>query len=121
MPGMIRGGTPALRRAAYVGAALVAAVLVAMICGERLRFAHSAADMEAVARTLGEGVELRGRSIGSLTFEFVRREDDLVYFHRGEQGWDGDSYGYVWSPEHRPSDTRHLRGPWYRYWNDAHQ
>lgn len=117
----IRGEKPALRRAAYVGAALLAAILVvALIWAEDLRFTHSSGDMEAVARTLAEGAEIRDQSIGSLSFEFVRREDDLVYFYRGK-GWGGDGYGYVWSPARRPNDVRHVEGPWYRFRDDAHQ
>ncbi|MCG5213049.1 hypothetical protein [Streptosporangium sp. KLBMP 9127] len=117
----IRVEKPALRRAAYLGAALLAAVLVvALTWAEDLRFAHSAGNMEAVARTLGEGAELRDQSIGSLSFEFVRQEDDLVYFYRGK-GWGGDGYGYVWSPARRPGDVLHVEGPWYKFRDDAHQ
>ncbi|MFD0470789.1 hypothetical protein ACFQ0B_22690 [Nonomuraea thailandensis] len=80
-----RGEKPAVRRAAYVGATLLAGILVvALIWAEDLRFMHSSGDMEAVARTLEEGVELRDQSIGSLSFEFVRREDEQVYFYRGK-------------------------------------
>ncbi|MEV4182088.1 hypothetical protein AB0J28_11690 [Streptosporangium canum] len=80
---------PALRRVAYLGAVLLAAILiVALIWGEDLRFIHSSGKMEAVARPLGEGVELRDQSIGSLSFEVVRRENDQVYFYRGK-GWGG--------------------------------
>ncbi|MFG6201354.1 hypothetical protein [Nonomuraea sp. JJY05] len=108
-------------RPAYLAAALLAAILVlALIFAEELRFAHSSGDMAAVARTLGEGAELRDQSIGSLSFEFVRREDQQVYFYRGKYR-DGDGYGYVWSPASRPSDVRHLMGPWYRFRDDAHQ
>ncbi|MEV4179695.1 hypothetical protein [Nonomuraea sp. NPDC049709] len=111
----------ALRRAAYLGAALLAVILaVALIWSEDLRFAHSSGRMEAVARTLGEGAELRDQSIGSLSFEIVYREDDRVYFYRG-QGWGGDGYGYIWSPASRPSDAGHVEGPWYEFRNDAHQ
>ncbi|MFJ2028011.1 hypothetical protein [Streptosporangium sp. NPDC087985] len=112
---------PALRRAVYLGAALLAAILiVALIWAEDLRFIHSSGNMEAVARTLGEGVELRDQSIGSLSFEFVRRENEQVYFYRGK-GWGGDGYGYVWSPASRPGDVRHVKGPWYKFRDDAHQ
>ncbi|MEV0230328.1 hypothetical protein [Nonomuraea sp. NPDC050786] len=112
---------PASRRAAYLGAALLAAVLiVALIRAEDLRFIHSSGNMEAVARTLGEGVELRDQSIGSLSFEFVRRENEQVYFYRGKD-WGGDGYGYVWSPSSRPGDVRHVMGPWYKFRDDAHQ
>ncbi|MFI6393118.1 hypothetical protein [Nonomuraea sp. NPDC050540] len=117
----IRVEKPALRRAAYLGAALLVAVLVvALTWAEDLRFAHSAGNMEAVARTLGEGAELRDQSIGSLSFEFVRQENDLVYFYRGK-GWGGDGYGYVWSPARRPGDVLHVEGPWYKFRDDAHQ
>ncbi|WP_043624201.1 hypothetical protein [Nonomuraea candida] len=118
---MSREERPAVRRAVYVGAALLAGVLVvALIWGEDLRFMHSSGNMEAVARTLEEGVELRDQSIGSLSFEFVRREDEQVYFYRGK-GWGGDGYGYVWSPVSRPGDVRHVKGPWYEFRDNAHQ
>jgi hypothetical protein len=117
----IRVERPALRRAVYLGAALLAAILIgALIWGEDLRFTHSSGNMEAVARTLREGVELRDQSIGSLSFEFVRRENDQVYFYRGK-GRGGDGYGYVWSPASRPGDVRHVKGPWYKFRDDAHQ
>ncbi|OUC98434.1 hypothetical protein [Streptosporangium minutum] len=117
----IRAEKPALRRAAYLGAALLAVVLVvSLIWAEDLRFTHSAGNMEAVARTLGEGVELRDQSIGSLSFEFVRRENAMVYFYRGKDRG-GNGYGYVWSPASRPGDVRHVEGPWYEFRDDAHQ
>ncbi|NUW36755.1 hypothetical protein HTZ77_35915 [Nonomuraea sp. SMC257] len=121
MIGTIRGSRPTSRRAAYWVAGLSAAILlVALIWGEELRFLHSSANMAAVARTLRDGVELRDQSIGSLSFAFVRRESDQVYFYRGKTGG-GDGYGYIWSPARRPSDVRHLMGPWYGFRDDAHQ
>ncbi|WP_101785608.1 hypothetical protein [Nonomuraea indica] len=112
---------PVVRRAVYVGAALLAGILVvALIWGEDLRFMHSSGSMEAVARSLGEGVELRDQRIGSLWFEFVYREGEVVYFSRGT-GWGGDGYGYVWSPVGRPGDVGHVKGPWYEFRSDAHQ
>lgn len=63
------------RRARFQGAALLAAVLaVTLIRAEDLRFLHSSGDMEAIARTLEEGVALRSQSIGSLSFIHVWRE-----------------------------------------------
>ncbi|MEW1840764.1 hypothetical protein AB0392_22700 [Nonomuraea angiospora] len=117
----IRVEMPTLRRAALRGSAILAALLVvALIWGEDLRFAHASGDMEAVARTLRRGVELRDQTIGSLSFEFVRREGRQVYFYRGKD-WGGDGYGYVWSPASRPSDVRQVEGPWYAFRDDAHQ
>ncbi|MFI7127934.1 hypothetical protein ACIBQ1_19710 [Nonomuraea sp. NPDC050153] len=111
----------ALRSAVFWGGALLAAILVvALIWGEDLRFIHSSGNMEAVARTLREGVVLSDQSIGSLSFEFVRRENDQVIFYRGK-GWGGDGYGYVWSPVSQPGDVRHVMGPWYAFRDDAHQ
>ncbi|MGI5284313.1 hypothetical protein ACQEVF_13355 [Nonomuraea polychroma] len=110
----------ALRRAAYMGAALLAAILVLVVVvtmapTEDERFASSVGSMEAVARSLGEGDELAEQTIGNLTFEKVFREDGLVYFQQG-RGWLGDrAYGYVWSPHVQPRDVEHVEGPWYMY------
>ncbi|GGT37954.1 hypothetical protein GCM10010176_097570 [Nonomuraea spiralis] len=111
---------PALRRVSYMGAVLLAAVLVlvavvTMAPTEEERLAGSAGSMEAIARSLREGDELAGRTVGNLAFERVFRENGLVYFEQG-QGRLGDrAYGYVWSPLVRPRNVEHVEGPWYAY------
>nr|WP_062332699.1 hypothetical protein [Herbidospora sakaeratensis] len=105
------------KRILYV---LLAVVLVVDVpWAEGLRFEHSSEEMAEFARTLGKGVEVRDVHIGLLSFVFVRQEEDGVIFYRGRT-WDQDGYGYIWNPVRRPAEVRHLAGPWYRLWNDAH-
>ncbi|MGW0485853.1 hypothetical protein [Nonomuraea sp. NPDC003214] len=133
MNGTAVAGESALRRVAYLVVVLVAGV--ALLAGvlmlapgkqeraalENERFVRSAAAMEEVARTLGEGDELGARNIGELSFETIHREDDLVYFAQGRD-MDNQPYGYVWTPPGGPhwtfaerEDVRPVRGPWFEY------
>ncbi|WP_062437295.1 hypothetical protein [Herbidospora daliensis] len=105
------------KRILYV---LLAVVLVVDVpWAEDLRFAHSRAEMAEFARGLGKGAEVRDVHLGWLSFAFVRHDDDGVVFYRGRT-WGQDGYGYIWNPVRKPGEFRHLTGPWYWVWNDAH-
>ncbi|TKK91716.1 hypothetical protein FDA94_02790 [Herbidospora galbida] len=105
------------KRILYVLLAVL--IVVDVPWAEGLRFEHSSGEMAEFARTLGQNDEVRDVSLGLLSFVFVRQEEGHVVFYRG-RGWDHDGWGYIWSPGHRPADTRHLDGPWYRFRDDAH-
>ncbi|WP_061293393.1 hypothetical protein [Herbidospora cretacea] len=108
------------RRKLYVGAAVLAVgLVVAVPWAEDLRFAYSSEEMEEFARTLEDGVEIRDADVGLLSFMFIREENGQVVFYRGRT-WGQDGYGYIWSPDGRPAETRHLKGPWYGFRDDAH-
>ncbi|WP_162794852.1 hypothetical protein [Nonomuraea lactucae] len=129
MGGTITVEESGLRRTACLGAVLLAGILllgalVFLMPAQDHRFARSAAKMEALARTLGEGDSLGQRDIGYLAFEDVYREDGLVYFVQGDIAG-VDPFGYVWSPRTMPVDLdehdsvahsyKHLQGPWYAW------
>lgn len=109
-----------LRRAAYLGAALLTAVLllvavVSLAPTRRDRFTRSVAAMETLARTLTEGGELPARTLGDLPFERIFRKHGQVYFQQGRNAFTDDTYGYLWSPRSHPPNADHLTGPWYAY------
>ncbi|MGI5291366.1 hypothetical protein ACQEVF_49775 [Nonomuraea polychroma] len=109
-------GGPVLRWAAVLLAgALLLMGLVWLTPGEDDRFADSAPQMEAVARTLGKDEVLKRQTIGVLTFDAVYWDGDAVVFSLS------DSHrAYIWSPDRRPGDSLPLWGPWYTFWSDPH-
>ncbi|MEU6715473.1 hypothetical protein ABZ897_28755 [Nonomuraea sp. NPDC046802] len=109
-------GGPVLRwTAVLLAGALLLVGLVWLTTGEDNRFAGSAPQMEAVARTLGKDEVLKRRTIGVLTFDAVYWDGDTVVFSLS-----GSHRAYIWSPARRPSDTSPLWGPWYTFWSDPH-
>jgi hypothetical protein len=120
MSGTVAVEGSALRRVAYLGATLLAAVFV--LAGvmriaptEDEVFTRSAVRMETVAQLMNEGDELSKQTVGTLTFERVYRKDGLVFFEKGRGHLGDRPYGYVWSPDVRPLDGEHMKGPWYAY------
>ncbi|MEW9556274.1 hypothetical protein [Nonomuraea sp. NPDC050783] len=109
-------GGPVLRRTVVLLAgALLLAGLFWLRPGEDDRFARSAPQMEAVARTLGKDQVLKRQTIGVLTFDAVYWDGDAVVFPLTNS-----HLAYIWSPGRRPGDTSRLRGPWYTLWSDPH-
>ncbi|WP_326632574.1 hypothetical protein OIE67_46335 [Nonomuraea fuscirosea] len=107
---------PVLRWVAVLLAgALLLLGLVWLLPGRDGRFADSASQMEAVARTLRKDEVLGRQTIGALTFDTVYWDGDTVVFALS------NSYrAYIWSPDRRPGDTLPLWGPWYTFWSDPH-
>ncbi|MFI7709320.1 hypothetical protein [Nonomuraea sp. NPDC049480] len=84
---------------------LVGAVTVAIVVfrgSEDEQFVRAAGEIEAVARTLGEGDRLGPRTIEGMAFEEVSREHGVVFFQRGLVA-ELDPYGYAWSPRSDPA------------------
>jgi hypothetical protein len=110
----VRG--PVLRWAAVLlaGALLLTGVVWFTIASDD-RFARSAPQMEAVARTLGKDEVLGRRTIGVLTFDTVFRDGDAVVFHLS-----GTHRAYFYSPDRRPGDSSPVWGPWYTFVSDPH-
>lgn len=116
-----------LRRATYWGTVCLTGMLLLvgifwLSPGDGERLARSAGQLEAAARTLGEGESLGPRELGGLTFEDVYREDGVVFFQQGR--FADEPYGYAWSPQGRLKDFgdehfshkfTHEHGRWYSW------